>query len=113
MTLTRRLGGFVTLCTLWLRGTAQSCSAKCVITLGGVNHRWTTKSATATVTAATVVEIVNTDLDTTRTSTIFNDDVELPTSTNSDGTVTQVVTYTYKGEVSTTEMYACLSFMAM
>ena len=105
---TRSARVLVVLYAFCLSGALALCTPSCTI-LGlsraqAVRFDWVTKTATATVTAATVVEIIDTDLDTTRTTTIFNDAVDLPTSTNSDGTVTQVVTYTREGKELTTEM---------
>lgn len=58
----------------------------------------------ATVTAENVIEIVNLAAATTRTVTHANTQASLPTTTNSDGTVTRNVTYFLTGETYTTNV---------
>ena len=104
MTITRHVLVYATLYALSVRSVSSQCEAECTITRVAEEIQWSPKTITETFTAMTVVEIVNTDLGTTRTETIFNEEVALPTNTNSDGTVTTVVTYTYAGEESVTEL---------
>jgi hypothetical protein len=58
----------------------------------------------STVIGATVVQIVNTDLDITQTSTIWNTGQVSNLPLNENGTRTRVVTYTRDGTQSITEM---------
>jgi hypothetical protein len=104
MTLTRYKLSCAGCCALFVSGALSQCQPNCTIDWTGLQYRWRQKEATETITAETVVEIINNDLGTTRTTTILNEEVERPTNTNSDGTVTTVVTYTWKGEESITEM---------
>lgn len=59
---------------------------------------------TATVAAENVIEIINLAVGTTRTVTQINKQVPLPTTTNSDGTVTRDVTYFLTGETYLTHV---------
>ncbi|KAH8745644.1 hypothetical protein F5882DRAFT_235195, partial [Hyaloscypha sp. PMI_1271] len=73
---------------------------------------WEQKNFNTTIVAATVVTIVNTNLQTSRLTTIFN---ALPTGytlppTNSDGTVIQRIIYTTLGQVLTSELAFPSSF---
>lgn len=86
----------------------QTCKADCQVSLAnGDRLVWVQKEFTTTITAATVVKIVNTDLHTTRLSTIHNkipDGYTVPTNTNAEGTQTVDVTYTRSGKVLTTKV---------
>lgn len=59
---------------------------------------------TATVAAENVIEIINLAVGTNRTVTQINKQVPLPTTTNSDGTVTRIVTYFLTGETYLTHV---------
>lgn len=59
---------------------------------------------TATVTAEEVIEIINTDVGTTRTVTQTNDLVSLPNTTNALGTVVRDVEYYLYGGTWTTQV---------
>ncbi|KAM0719383.1 hypothetical protein Q7P37_005288 [Cladosporium fusiforme] len=59
---------------------------------------------TATVTAEEVIEIINTDVGTTRTVTQTNDLVSLPNTTNALGTVVRDVEYYMYGGTWTTQV---------
>ena len=97
------------LLTLHINSVASqdACPANCSITgvPQGYMAGWSAIETGTTLTAATIIEIINTDLGTTRTTTIYNDNIRLP-STNAQGTRTQLVTYTRDGEVLTTKMLA-------
>jgi len=70
---------------------------------------WTPRYFDTTIVAATVVEVINTDVDATRVTTIYNEipaGYTIPTNTNSLGTQTVQVTYLRTGKTLTTEMYA-------
>ena len=84
----------------------SGCSNHCGFCFEGMDYTWQQIEASETVTLATVIEIINTNEDTTRTSTLINEVPEgytLP-PTNADGTQIAVVTYITEGdrEVSTT-----------
>jgi hypothetical protein len=86
----------------------QSCKADCTVTVYAIEDlRWTPRYFSTTIVAATVVQIVNTDLDTTRTTTVFNElpaGYTAPTNTNAQGTQTVQVTYLRSGTLSTTDV---------
>ncbi|KAJ9663344.1 hypothetical protein H2198_000861 [Neophaeococcomyces mojaviensis] len=66
---------------------------------------WSGKTFSTTITAATVIQIVNTELHTTRLSTIYNKipaGYTVPTNTNEQGTQTVQVTYSRTGRTLTT-----------
>jgi hypothetical protein len=68
---------------------------------------WTPKLFDTTIVAATVVQIVNTDLHTTSLSTEYNEipsGYTVPTNTNAQGTQTLPVTYARSGQILTTYM---------
>lgn len=73
----------------------------------GMQVKWEESLFSTTITAATVITIVNTDLSTTRYSTVYNElpaGYTLPTNTNADGTQTVLVTYSRTGQELTTEL---------
>jgi len=86
---------------------ATTCANDCTVCAANpVIYSWTPYTITGTIIAATVVEIVNTADDITRTTTIFNDlpsDYTYP-PTNADGTQTRLVTYTRSGITSTIDV---------
>lgn len=68
---------------------------------------WRAKSFSTTITAATIVQIVNTDLHSTRLSTIYNKipaGYTVPTNTNEKGTQTVALAYRRTGKLLTTKM---------
>ncbi|KIW95868.1 uncharacterized protein Z519_02932 [Cladophialophora bantiana CBS 173.52] len=68
---------------------------------------WTPRAFDTTIVAATVVQVINTDLDTTKTSTVFNKlpaGYTIPTNTNAKGTQTVEVTYWSTGKMHTTDI---------
>lgn len=87
---------------------AQTCKAECGVKVpNGRQLRWSAKTFSTTIVAATVVEIVNTDLHTTKVSTIYNElpaGYTVPKNTNSQGTQTVQVIYTRTGKTLTTDM---------
>ena len=84
---------------------ATACSNSCsVCAVNPYTYSWTPYSITGSVVAATVIDIVNTLEDTTRTTTIFDvlpSGYSLP-PTNADGTHVQSITYTRLGASVTT-----------
>ena len=85
-----------------------SCLASCVVSDRGTSWEWWPGTVNTTITAATVVYIVNNGTNTTTTSTIFND---LPAGytlppTNSAGSQIAVITVeTTEGSYTTTTLY--------
>ncbi|KAK5347041.1 hypothetical protein LTR61_009206 [Exophiala xenobiotica] len=68
---------------------------------------WTAQSFSTTIVAATVVEIVNTDLHTTSLSTQYNDipaGYTIPTNTNAQGTQTVELVYARSDQSLTTDV---------
>ncbi|KAK7885757.1 hypothetical protein LTR67_010109 [Exophiala xenobiotica] len=68
---------------------------------------WTAQSFSTTIVAATVVEIVNTDLHTTSLSTQYNEipaGYTIPTNTNAQGTQTVEVVYARSDQSLTTDV---------
>jgi len=86
----------------------QSCQPDCTYCVEpGYEITWAPLQFSTTIVAATVIEIINTDVHTTRLSTISNDlpsSYIPPTDTNAQGTRTTQVTYTRTGRVLTTDM---------
>lgn len=83
------------------------CSPSCVIygSPEGYVAAWTPIDANSTLTGVTLVDIVNTDLGTTRTSTKYDDQMsELNFPTNADGTRIQKIVYSKGTKTFTTEM---------
>ncbi|PMD53223.1 uncharacterized protein K444DRAFT_635575 [Hyaloscypha bicolor E] len=100
--------------TPFARPTATACQySNCSVSATrGEKFGWEQKNFNTTIVAATVVTIVNTNLQTSRLTTIFNAllaGYTLP-PTNSDGTVIQRITYTTLGQVLTTELAFPSSF---
>ena len=86
----------------------QTCAANCTVTVGnGFVLNWAAQHFTATIVAATVVQVVNTDLHTTRLSTVYNElpaGYTVPTNTNAQGTQTVPVVYVRTGKTLTTNV---------
>jgi hypothetical protein len=81
------------------------CSSNCSVTATQPEYwYWTPYTFSTTIVAATVVEIIDTVVQTTRTTTIFN---KLPSDytrpeTNAAGTQVQTITFKRSGQVQTT-----------
>jgi hypothetical protein len=111
MYLVSSLWAYLALLTLCANSVLSQNTCRSNCTIVGAPHgyvvEWFAIDVSTTITAATVVQIVNTDLDTTRFSTIHNQlpsGYQLPTNTNEQGTHTELVTYIRHGEVSITEL---------
>lgn len=75
----------------------QTCAPNCeVLVYNGGRLHWTAKSFSTTIVAATVVQIINTDLHSTSLSTQYNEipaGYTVPTNTNAQGTQTVDIIY--------------------
>ncbi|KIW23719.1 uncharacterized protein PV07_11897 [Cladophialophora immunda] len=91
-----------------LQAAGQTCAANCTVTVGnGFVLHWAPQDFTTTIVAATVVQIVNTDLHVTRLSTVYNElpaGYTVPTNTNAQGTQTVPVAYVRTGKTLTTDV---------
>ena len=81
-------------------GANGDCVNNCTFIAYGVRLEWREITASTTIALATILEIVNTDEGTTRTTTVRN---ELPPGTalphtDADGTRVDTLTYTYQGQ---------------
>ncbi|ETN41500.1 uncharacterized protein HMPREF1541_03436 [Cyphellophora europaea CBS 101466] len=93
----------------------DTCAASCRLSglPSGYIAGWAPISVSTTLTHATIIEIINTDLGTTKTSTIYDDEVPLPTNINNDGFRTQKVSYTRDGKAMTTDIAFPTSFQVI
>ncbi|KAH9208077.1 hypothetical protein DL95DRAFT_312527, partial [Leptodontidium sp. 2 PMI_412] len=94
--------------TPFVSPTASICSiSNCSVSAShGQAFGWEQRMVNTTIVAATVVTIVNTNANTSRVTTLFNslpDGYTLP-PTNSEGTVTQRITYTRFGQTLSTDL---------
>ena len=88
----------------------SSCPLNCTRSLDNVGYRyWSPRPVTATITAETVVYVINKRTNRTRTEIITNTALDLasykPTSLDNDGTQFQVVTVPASGSYTTTTLY--------
>ncbi|EER27211.1 hypothetical protein CPC735_025470 [Coccidioides posadasii C735 delta SOWgp] len=91
----------------------ENCTPYCKVEVEPVyTFTWYPMEFSTTVVAATVIEIVNTLVGTTRTSTISNDlpSGYTPPATNDDGTQVTTVTYSQQGTTKTTVLAFPTSF---
>lgn len=96
-----------------VNGTVSNCAANCSVAGVAGHYYWAKQQITATLTAATVIYIVDKKKGTTRTETKYN---ELPAGvtpppTNAAGTQTTSITvYPQYGVSSIMELYAHWDF---